>query len=679
MGQDHAFGADTFGRLLTRTPFEHSYTFRLVESPSTPGGSAGSAVDAIDTQPPQPDTDTESTAEARAPSGRKDTNARRRPLFIIALVALLATPLVVALIALLHPRWYPLLDMAWTEMRVRDVGSSHPPLVGLTGRIGSVGDQGSHPGPLSFYALWPFYQLFGAGSWGLEAASVALQVTAIGVLLWIANRRGGIGLVLAVAAGLAVLLRAYGAVLLTQPWNPYLPVLWWLVFLFAIWSVLCGDLMLLPVAALTGSFCAQTEVAYLGLCAGLGLLAVGVAGWRARQQRADPRALRQFARWVLLAGIVTVLVWIPPVVQQITTSRGNLSVLFDYFGSPPESPVGLMEGLKVLLSHLNPVTPVTHALVPTASNTDVTIGSVVPGSVLLGLFVMSAVVAWRLRLRPLLELHAVIGATLVLGLISISRIFGILWYYLVLWAWGVDILVVIAIGWTAAVLVGRRLRDSQRQRARAGSRAALAAAALVFTILFAVEAAGTEFPTPRLSRTLAAVVNPTVNALERRPGPTGGRAGRYLVTFGDGASLGAQGFGLMNELEREGFTIGAPEFYRGEVTPHRVLSAENADAVVHLSIGSDIAVWRAKSGAREVAFFDPRSRKERAEYARLHAKIVAELQAAGLSELVPRVDTRLFAITLDPRVPKQTRRDLARLADLGLPAAVFIAPNSIAT
>ena len=105
-------------------------------------------------------------------------------------------------------------------MRVRDVGSSHPPLVGLTGRIGSVGDQGSHPGPLSFYALWPFYQLFGAGSWGLEAASVALQVAAIGVLLWIANRRGGLGLVLAVAAGLAVLLRAYGAVLLTQPWNP---------------------------------------------------------------------------------------------------------------------------------------------------------------------------------------------------------------------------------------------------------------------------------------------------------------------------------------------------------------------------------------------------------------------------------------------------------------------------
>jgi hypothetical protein len=111
-------------------------------------------------------------------------------------------------------------------------------------------------------------------------------------------------------------------------------------------------------------------------------------------------------------------------------------------------------------------------------------------------------------------------------------------------------------------------------------------------------------------------------------------------------------------------TIGAPEFYRGEVTPHRVLSAENADAVVHLSIGSDIAVWRAKSEAREVAFFDPRSRTERAEYARLHAKIVAELQAAGLSALVPRVDTRLFAITLDPRRSRPGGTRL-RLADLG--------------
>ena len=151
---------------------------------------------------------------------------------------LLAVPMVVALVVLRHPRWYPLLDLAWTEMRLRDVWSAHPPLLGLAGRIGPFGHQGSHPGPISFYALWPFYQLFGASSWAMEAASVALHVVAIGVMLWIANRRGGLRLVLGLAAVLAVLLRALGAVFLTQAWNPYLPVLWWLVFLLAVWAVL---------------------------------------------------------------------------------------------------------------------------------------------------------------------------------------------------------------------------------------------------------------------------------------------------------------------------------------------------------------------------------------------------------------------------------------------------------
>ena len=78
------------------------------------------------------------------------------------LVAVLAFPLVVALVELRRPHWYPLLDMAQTEIRVRDVTTGHPPLIGLAGRIGPFGpDGGSHPGPLSFYALWPVWKLFG--------------------------------------------------------------------------------------------------------------------------------------------------------------------------------------------------------------------------------------------------------------------------------------------------------------------------------------------------------------------------------------------------------------------------------------------------------------------------------------------------------------------------------------
>jgi hypothetical protein len=605
------------------------------------------------------------------------TDERRRAAVLVAIVLLLAVPLIVALIALRHPRWYPLLDLAWTELRLRDVWSAHPPLLGLAGRIGPFGHQGSHPGPISFYALWPFYELFGASSWAMEAASVALHVVAIGVMVWIANRRAGLRLVLGLAAVLAVLLRALGAVVLTQAWNPYLPVLWWLVFLLAVWAVLCDDLALLPVAAFAGSFCAQTEVAYLGLCVGLGVIGLAVAGFRAYQRRGDRDQLRRFAMWASIAAAVAVAVWLPPVVEQLTTSRGNLSVLFDYFRHPPQSPAGLGQGIKVLLAHLNPVTPFTKALLPTTSHVDVTTGSVVPGSLFLALWAATAITAWRWRLRSLLELHVVVALTMLLGAFSISRIFGNLWYYLVLWGWGLNVLMLVAVGWTLGVVVGRRLQGPTRQRADTAGRFALVGLAVAMTALFAVAAADVEFPTPRLSKTLGAVVDPTVRALERRPGPDGGRRGTYLVTLGDPASLGAQGFGLMNELERRGFHIGAIELYRGPVTPHRVLSFSQATAIVHLSIGPDIAYWRAKSGVQEVAYYDPRSPKERVEFDRIHAQVIADLRAHGLEVLVPGVDGSLFATTLDPRLPRTARLGLARLADLGLPAAVFLAPPSV--
>ena len=165
------------------------------------------------------------------------------------MLAAIAVPLGVALAVLRSPRWYPLLDMAQTELRVRDVASSHPPLIGLAGRIGTFAQQGSHPGPLSFWALWPFYEIFGANSWALEAAGVALNLLAVGLALWLAYRRGGPALLLGVGTALALLTRALGAEVLTQPWNPYIPIMWWFAFLLAVWSVACDDL---PAAAVRG-------------------------------------------------------------------------------------------------------------------------------------------------------------------------------------------------------------------------------------------------------------------------------------------------------------------------------------------------------------------------------------------------------------------------------------------
>ena len=54
---------------------------------------------------------------------------------------------------------------------------------------------------------------------------------------------------------------------------------------------------------------------------------------------------------------------------------------------------------------------------------------------------------------------------------------------------------------------------------------------------------------------------------------------------------------------------------------------KDATAVVHLSVGPDIDVWRAKGGVVEVSYYDPRSPAQRTEYERLRARVKDDLRA----------------------------------------------------
>lgn len=606
---------------------------------------------------------------------RVPTSERARAAWVGAgLLAVLTLPLIVALAVLGRRTWYPILDLAMTELRVRDVGSRHPPLIGLVGRIGPLGRQGSHPGPLSFWALWPAYRAFGASSWALEVSTVALHVLAMATSLWLAFRRGGIKLVIAVAAVVAVLLHAYGPSTLTQPWNPYLPLTWFIVFLLAAWSVVADDLPMLPVMVFAGSFCAQTHVPYLGLTIGLTGFTILFASWSAYRRRRQPGALRRYAWWLAVAAGVLVLVWTPPVLDQIRHTPGNFSVLSDYFRNPPETPVGLRNAVDVWLVHLNPA----HVVRPvvTADQTRVATGSLIPGILFLGTWAASFVAAWRLRHRALLRLDIVLGVAVVLALISMSRIFGLVWYYLMLWAWIITALMAFAVVWTAVVLVRRRLNDATATRAAMVGLAALAGTAVLFSALTTVDAASVEFPARRLSDTLSVLVPRTVDVLERPSAPGGGRDGRYLVTLRDPVDIGATGYGLVNELDRHGFDVGVIEGLGPGATRYRVRDPADATGVVHLSIGpEDIAKWRAIPGVREVARTDPRTPSERAEFRRLRREVIDEFNAAGLTDLVSTVDGNLFGLSLNVRVPESARRKLVRMTTLGLPAAVFIGPR----
>jgi len=589
----------------------------------------------------------------------------------VAGTAAFAIPFLVAVVSIARHAWYPVLDLAMTEFRVRDVGTGDTPLVGLPGRIGRFPDQGSHPGPLSFYAIAPIYRLAGATAHGLEYGTVLLSLLAIVTALWIARRRGGTPMTLAVTAVLAVVVWRYGPSLLTQPWNPYLPVLPWIVVLLAAWSVLDRD----PVGWLPfvgfGSLAAQTHIPYVGLVGGLGALMLGVTVWRCVREPGDRR--RQVAWCFGSLGLLVVL-WVPPLVDQVAGHR-NISMIADYFRNPPEAAVGVGEGVRVLVGHFD----LLHALGQgsfsglVVEGTDASTGSVLVGVVVLGAWAVAAIVALRLRLVRTLPLHAVVAAALVLGLFSLSRIFGTLWYYLSLWMVGTVALAVLATGWTVYAVLRSRGPGGEAS-ARALRRLSVLVTAIALGA-FTIECATFDPPEATLSDPLGVLVARTDRALGRGAGGVD-RDDRFVVTWNDAHYIGSQGYGLVNELERRGWSVGVPDTWRVPVTHQRVLDAPEATRELRFASGRYLSelVGSGEPGVELLTRYDPRTAAERLEYERDRRELVASLTARGLDDRVRQVDETLFTVSLEPTLTAREKVLVARMLRLGQPAGVLLVP-----
>jgi hypothetical protein len=513
-------------------------------------------------------------------------------------------PLVVALAVVREPRWYPQMDLALTEMLVRRVGTGDPPLVGLIGRIYAFGQRGSHPGPISFWLIWPVYRLFGATSWALQVGAASLNVLAIGTAIWIGGRRGGRVAALGIAAVVTILALTYGTDTLTQPWNPYLPLLWWVVFLLAAWSVLCDDVALLPVAVFAGSLCLQTHVPYLGLVLGISAVVVAVLAVGLRRGRAEPGSARRLARWVVLSLALLAVLWLPPLVEQATSHPGNAAVIVDAFANPDSEPAGLGRAtVETWLSYLDVPALVGHGTVnPVLARRE----SVVPGLVLLAVWGGAAAWSWRARLgRQVLMLHLVVGVALALGLMSISRIVGGLLSWVVLWAWGTTALVLVALAWTAAVTAERFLPPSRRDRARAGGGAVLAAVLVTAAVAFVFQGAHTGVDSMAESRTLSHVVPDTVAGLESGELPGTGHRGHYVLRWNRGALADGPPYGLLLELERQGFDVGTLERRGPNEVPYTWRVPDDTTVYIDYVTGHDgVLRWQGTPGAVEVAFYD---------------------------------------------------------------------------
>ena len=610
---------------------------------------------------------------------KDDTIIARTVRSVWSPIVVVLVPFVVAGIRLATRTWYPVLDLAMTEFRVRDVGGADTPLIGLPGRIGTFPDQGSHPGPLGYYLLAPVYRLFGASAVGLLVGAVVVGAAAAVASVLVIRRMGGLRLQWAVVVVLLVVVQTYGFDLLGQPWNPYLPLLPWFATLIAVWAVVVGDNAVLWVATSAGTLCAQTHLPYAGLAGSIVIGATAVVAWRwwHADRGSDDRV--RTGRSLAIGVGVGVVCWIPVAVDQLFGSQ-NLSMIVDYFRHPPEAAIGGRAGLEVLLRHLD-VTRFADLSASGSYISDVAATqaqrSLIPGLVLLIVWAVAAAAAVLVvRDRRLVVLHGLLAVCVALGAFSMVRIFGKVWYYLTLWAWSITALVVAAVIWTAVAAIARGLGTERRRLDRAVT-GVLAGLGIVMWVTAVVGAATVGVPEDHLSRPLGAVVAPTADALERGVGGAPGRDGTYAVVWNDAASFGSQGFGLVNELERRGFDAGAPEVWRVPITEQRVVDVEDADVVVQFATGAYLDRWRSEPRAIEVATYEPRSDAQLEEFEQLRAELLdglAELpiDADLLDALVTAVDFNLFSVQIDPAVPAELQQTVDRMLKLGQETAVFL-------
>lgn len=581
---------------------------------------------------------------------------------LLGAVVVGALPMAVAVAALAQYAWYPIGDLAQAMMRQLSFWSD-PPLVGPAGRIGIPPEQGNHPGPAMFWITWPAWWLLGRSSWAYQASVALVVVGAYAAAVAIARRLGGwlLGLVLATVG--AVLLRSFGAVALTQPWNPYVPLLPFLVFVVACWATACRRWGLLPVAVAAGSFCVQCHVGYAPAVAA-GIL-VALLGALAPDRWVPAPAVqppgRRVLAWVGAAVAVGVVMWVPPVVDQLTREPGNFSILLETYDAQTGEVIGMRQGAEVLLTQLDPVGNWLFGTRRTQS-------TVLPGVAFLAAWAVGVVVAWRRRHALLLRLDAVLAALLACAGYWAMRLDSARLLYLVEWFWVITALLVVSVAWSATLVrsPGRRPTVLTRPAITAGLLGVLA----VSTASFTWTAVGVEPPDLRYSRTVQAVASPVAEQLDPSQ--------RYFMNWIDPVALGGNGFGLMLELERRGFDVGAHPLRSAAIEPHRVRVDGDADAVITVvNDDAKIALARTLPGATELAYDDHRTVAERDEYRDLQRRVMDQLRAQGMPELADGIPNSIWIALQDPRVVGEPFDALARMLTLGQSIAVFVSDEPL--
>ena len=187
-------------------------------------------------------------------------------------------------------------------------------------------------------------------SWGPLLGIAAINTTFLVLAAWLLRRRVGYLGAIVGCAFFASLVWSAGSEVMVDLTPLQMDPAAFTLLLLAAWSVADGDAPALVVLAGVGNYLVLGQLKYSYSAPGLGLFALVAFGLHLRGIRRSepdrwPAVRRQAATWFLCAVALTVVVWLPPLYQQVSSSSGNLSNLLRastsslaYPGLPARSP-----------------------------------------------------------------------------------------------------------------------------------------------------------------------------------------------------------------------------------------------------------------------------------------------------------------------------------------------------
>lgn len=497
--------------------------------------------------------------------------------------ALLGVAFLVGVVAALRQGWVPVSDDALITLHVMDV-PAHPPLVGAYSRFGW-----SHPGPAAYYYLALPFRLFASSPAGLMVGTLVLG---FGGTLWawiVARRAGRLAGALVVLAMTLVML-GRDAIDLRDPWNPYVGVLLTGTLMVVAWAAAerrAGSVFaLLPL----GSFLVQAHVGYAPVV--LAMVVAAAVG--------AVRSPRPFPLRAALAGMaVTLVMWIPPLIQQFTGDPGNLwEVLFS--ASDEGEPAGFATAAQVILA--------AFAVPPTWLGRDLPVVAegidpawTIP---LLGILPLGAVtVAAVRRDRARFPLLLVCGAGLAAYAVAVSRIAGPVHEYLVS---GLGVTVAVGLALSAWVLLDTFCGPEAQRRWALVCLGVVAVAG----IPLAVAQWDADYPYPSTANGVAAITKDLVADVNGEP--------VFIEAVPEFTAYAALP-GFVLALEEAGIDVAVPEDAEREFGRHRTGTPRGRSRYLVAFPGMVPAYT--EDGWTVVGQYDPLPERTGAEVAALDAEL----------------------------------------------------------